>query len=72
MPLQNFWHLPGSIITVHFLSLIHTDRDLTGDIVFTRIHLSSSFSLISLTTHISPDLIRPQLHAFSLPGDFQI
>ncbi|KAJ0801817.1 hypothetical protein HanPI659440_Chr03g0121581 [Helianthus annuus] len=32
------------------------DRDLTDDFVFTRIHLSPSFSLISLTTHISPDL----------------
>ncbi|MFS7966497.1 hypothetical protein Hanom_Chr09g00774401 [Helianthus anomalus] len=33
--------------------MFHTDRDLTDDFVFTRIQLSSSFSLISLTTHIS-------------------
>ncbi|KAJ0799791.1 hypothetical protein HanPI659440_Chr03g0095491 [Helianthus annuus] len=33
--------------------MLHTDRDLTDDFVFTRIQLSSSFSLISLITHTS-------------------
>ncbi|KAJ0514283.1 hypothetical protein HanHA300_Chr10g0367821 [Helianthus annuus] len=56
MPSKTFTlHLDPSS-AVHFLSILHTDRDLRDDFVFTRIHLSPSFSLISLTTHISPDL----------------
>ncbi|MFS7916484.1 hypothetical protein Hanom_Chr02g00177641 [Helianthus anomalus] len=34
-----------------FLSLFHTDRDLTADIQFTRINLSIPFSLTTHTCH---------------------
>ncbi|KAF5806181.1 hypothetical protein HanRHA438_Chr05g0227401 [Helianthus annuus] len=56
MPSKTFTLHPNPSSAVHFLSILHTDRDLTDDFVFTRIHLSPSFYLISLTTHISPDL----------------
>ncbi|KAJ0437944.1 hypothetical protein HanRHA438_Chr16g0757421 [Helianthus annuus] len=54
MPSKTFTLYPDPSSAVHFLSCLHTDCDLTDDVVFTRIHLSPSFSLISLTTHISP------------------
>ncbi|MFS7920797.1 hypothetical protein Hanom_Chr03g00228951 [Helianthus anomalus] len=53
MPSKTFTLHPDPSSAVHFLSILHTDHDLTDDFVFTRIHLSPSFSL---TTHISPDL----------------
>ncbi|KAM0034545.1 hypothetical protein Hdeb2414_s0016g00499161 [Helianthus debilis subsp. tardiflorus] len=56
MPSKTFTLHPDPSSAVHFLSILHTDRDLTDDFVFTRIHLSPSFFLFSLTTHITPDL----------------
>ncbi|KAF5781900.1 hypothetical protein HanRHA438_Chr11g0502011 [Helianthus annuus] len=58
---------PDPSSAVHFLSILHTDHDLTDDFVFTRIHLSPSFSLISLTTHNSQ--LTRSFHQPSLSGD---
>ncbi|KAM0029020.1 hypothetical protein Hdeb2414_s0018g00520991 [Helianthus debilis subsp. tardiflorus] len=54
MPSKTFTLYPDPSSAVHFLSCLHTDRDLRDDVVFTRIYISPPFSLISITTHISP------------------
>ncbi|MFS7980939.1 hypothetical protein Hanom_Chr10g00945041 [Helianthus anomalus] len=66
MPSKTFTLYPDPSSAIHFLSCLHTDHDLTDDVVFTRIHLSPSFSLISLTTHISPVSLSLSLWRFQI------